>query len=130
MNYAIGIILILIVGALLFFQWQVARRARNAVGQPVGDLDPVIDAKLRERGKVLLYFFSPNCGPCRAMTPVISRLAGIHDNVFKLDVSQSLNLARTLGVMATPTILLLTNGRIASVHLGGMSEKNIETLLA
>lgn len=130
MNYIFGIVLVLIVGGLLFIQWHIARKAKRAVGQPVGDLDPVIDSKLKERGKVLLYFFSPNCGPCRTMTPVIGRLAGSHDNVFKFDVGQSLDLARKLGVMATPTVMLLTDGRIASVHLGGMSEKNIEALLS
>lgn len=129
MNSLLGIVLVLIFGGLLFFQWQIARKAMRAEGQPVGDLDPVIDAKMKERGKVLLYFFSPNCGPCRTMTPVIGRLTGSHDNVFKLDVSQSLGLARKLGVMATPTVMLLADGRIASVHLGSMSEKNIEALL-
>lgn len=84
---------------------------------------------MRERSKVLPYFFSPNCGPCRSMTPVIDRLAALHDNVFKFDVAKNLDLARRLGVMATPTIMLLANGRIAHVKLGALSAQRIEALL-
>ncbi len=130
MSYAIGIVLLGIFGGLLSFQWHLARKAKANEGQAVPELEPAVEASLHERGKVLLYFFSPNCGPCRSMTPVIDRLAALHDNVFKFDVSQSLDLARRLGVMATPTIMLLADGRIARVKLGALPEKNLEEFLA
>jgi thioredoxin 1 len=129
MSYVIGIVLLGIFGGLFFSQWRLARKAKANEGQAVPELEPAVEASLRERGKVLLYFFSPNCGPCRTMTPVIDRLAALHDNVFKFDVSQSLDLARRLGVMATPTIMLLADGRIARVKLGALSAQRIEALL-
>lgn len=129
MSYVLGIILALIFGGLLLSQWHLARKAGAIEGRPVAELDPAIEAKLKERGKVLLYFHSPNCGPCRNMTPVIDRMMGSRDNVFKFDVAQSLDLARKLGVMATPTVTLLADGRIASVNLGGMTEKRLVELL-
>ncbi|MBI4740764.1 MAG: thioredoxin family protein, partial [Betaproteobacteria bacterium] len=109
--------------------WHLARKAKAIEGQAVPELEPAVEASLRERGKVLLYFFSPHCGPCRTVTPVIDRLAALHDNVFKFDASQSLDLARRLGVMATPTMMLLADGRIAHVKLGTVSAQRIEALL-
>jgi thioredoxin-like negative regulator of GroEL len=49
--------------------------------------------------------------------------------VFKFDVAQSLDLARKLGVMATPTVILVAGGRIACVKLGAMTEKQLIELL-
>lgn len=115
---------------LLFIQWHMAAKAKRIEGLPVPNLEPAIDDKLRERGRVLLYFFSPACGPCRVMTPRIDRLACRYDNIFKLDVSRSLDIARRLGVMATPTTVLLSEGRIAAVNLGALSEQSLEKLLA
>lgn len=129
MSYMLGIVLLGIFGGLLFFQWHLARKAKAIEGQAVPELEPAVEASLHERGKVLLYFFSPHCGPCRAMTPVIDRLAALHDNVFKYDVAKNLDLPRRLGVMATPTIMLLAEGRIVRVALGGLPEHKLEELL-
>lgn len=80
-------------------------------------------------GRRLYYFFSPRCGPCRAVTPVIDRLATRHPNVFKVDVSADIEQARAFGVAATPTLMLVEDGRITRVIVGGASEKTLEGLL-
>ena len=125
-----GIALAAIVLAFVLFQWRLASKAKRLEGQDVPELQPDIEGKLRERGKVLLYFHSPHCVACRAMTPRIEQLAAHRDNVFKLDVTQSLELARRLSVMATPTTLLVADGKIAKVVLGALSEQRLEELLA
>lgn len=125
----LGYLLLALVAAIVFMQWRMARKAKAMEGQTVPELGSEIDAKLRLRGRVLLYFFSPNCGPCRAFTPLIDRAAVRHDNVFKFDVSRSRDLARRLGIMATPTTLLVAEGRIARVALGALAEHTIEELL-
>lgn len=130
MTTYIGIAVTALLLAFAWFQWRVARQAKAMEGQPVPELEPEIDQKLRQRGRVLLYFYSPTCAPCRAMTPRIDQAATRHDNVFKFDVAQSPLLARRLGVRATPTLLLVAQGRIAQVVLGGVSEKQLEELLA
>lgn len=119
--------LLLAVGGL---QWQLARQARQAEGQPAPELPPDIDAALRRRGSALLYCFSPSCAPCQIMTPRIERLMADHDNVFKVNLQTDPELARALGVRATPTTLRLADGRIESVHLGALSESNLTQLLA
>lgn len=129
MIYA-GYLVLGLFAVVMLMQWRMAKKAKAMEGRAVPELEPAIDAKLRQRGRVLLYFFSPNCGPCRAATPLIDRAAARHDNVFKLDVSRSLDLARRIGVMATPTTVLIADGQIAQIVLGGMSESRLEELLA
>jgi thioredoxin 1 len=122
-----GVVGLLVVVVLL--QWRLARKAKAMEGAAAPELEPAVAAKLRQRGRVLLYFFSPSCGPCRAFTPVIDRVAARHDNVFKFDVGRSQGVARQLGVMATPTTVLVVEGRIAQVALGSVSEQKLEELL-
>ncbi len=49
-------------------------KSRKIIGQVIPELPPEIAEKLHSHGKILLYFFSPNCGPCREMTPRIGRI--------------------------------------------------------
>lgn len=125
----IGIAVLALLVGIVLAQWGLKRRARRFEGQTVMALSPEIDACLLTRGRVLLYFFSPNCGPCRTMAPRIDAVAARHDNVFKLDVSQSLDVARKLGVMATPTTVLVAGDRIERIDLGPLSEQDIEARL-
>ncbi len=83
-----------------------------------------------EGGRRLYYFYGPNCGPCRSVTPVVDRLASRHANVHKVDVSVDAEQARRFGVRATPTLMLVEDGRIERVILGGASEQILERLLA
>lgn len=125
----LGIAVVFLLLGLVLAQWWLKRKARGLEGSPVPPLDPRIDACLQERGRVLLYFHSPNCGPCRKMTPLVDAAAARHGNVFKLDVSQSLDIARKLGVMATPTTVLIAGSHITRIDLGPLSEKDLETRL-
>lgn len=130
MNAIAATVVFVVLAGLVYFQWRTMKKAREREGQDVPELDPQVDAKLRERGKVLLYFFSPSCGPCRRMTPTIDNAALTHDNVFKFDVSRSTEVARKLGVMATPTTVQVVAGKIAGIRLGILSDAAIEEMLA
>lgn len=123
----------LLVGVIVAFgamRWFFARQARKAEGQPLPEgLDGRLAASIRERGKALLYFYSPHCGPCRSMTPVIDRLAGERDNVFKFDVGRDMAVARQFQVMATPTVVLASRQGIEKVILGPAGEVQLTRLL-
>jgi thioredoxin 1 len=118
--------LVLLVAA----QWRLTRRAQRLKGQALPELDLALAERLKARGKAVLYFFSPGCLPCRAMTPVIDRLAREHDNLFKVDVSRDVETARRFQVTATPTLMVLSTTTIESVTLGTVSESRIRDLLA
>lgn len=76
----------------------------------------------------LLYFFSPTCGPCRAMTPHVKALAEERDDVFLIDVSADVDLAMALGVRATPTVLVLKDGKLAASRVGALTPSALHTL--
>lgn len=103
-------------------------RARRAVGRPAPDTSSVDGAAASERRRIY-YFFAESCGPCRAMAPVVARLQLRHPNLVKVDVAQSLLLARAFGVAATPSFVLVEDNMIRQVHPGGMGESRLRKML-
>ena len=126
---AIGYVALALLGLVAALQWWLRRKARRLQGQPLPELDEVLAQRLKGHDKALLYFFSPTCGACGAMTPVIERLAKDHANVFKIDVSQDMATARSFKVMATPTVMVISTKLIESVTLGAVSEQKLIALL-
>lgn len=59
--------------------------------------------------RTLLQFSSAFCAPCRATRQVLARVTEAHPGVVHLDVDaeQHLDLVRRLGIMRTPTTLVL-----------------------
>jgi thioredoxin 1 len=65
-------------------------------------------------GPVLVDVWSPNCGPCRKLGPVMTEVATKHDGrarVAEVDVTAAEPaLVAALGVMATPTVIIYDDG--------------------
>lgn len=103
-------------------------RARQARGRAVPELDALLDDRQRRLPRLLVYFWSPSCGPCRAMTPVIDRLAAEHGDVVKVNIAESVQLAKRFGVMATPSLAVVERGVVRRLVVGGQSEAKIRAL--
>jgi thioredoxin 1 len=99
-----------------------------------GKTAPVVNGpagKAIGRGeKVLLYFFSPGCGACRPMTPVIQKMSKSQKNVFPIDISRDMTIARKFGVMGTPSTVLVETGKIKEFLVGPQAEEKLRGLLA
>lgn len=119
-----------VVGLFLLMQIIPLLRARQARGKPVPELDALLDDAQRREPRLLVYFWSPSCGMCRPMTPVIDRLAAERSNVVKVNVAQTTELARRIGIMGTPSLALIENGTVGKVVVGARSEAQIRALLA
>lgn len=104
--------------------WQ----SRGGLGQAAPDTATVDGAAASERRR-LYYFHAPHCGACRAMTPLVDRLRQSHTNLIKVDVGESLDLARGFGIAATPSFVLVEDETIRQVKLGGQSERALLGLL-
>ena len=79
------------------------RVSSSEIGQPLG-----------ERA-TLLQFSSAFCAPCRATRRVLSEVAGMTEGVahVEIDAESRLDLVRELGILRTPTVLVLAaDGRI------------------
>ena len=123
MNLFIAI-LAAVVAFLLTMQLRTLRASRKLAGRPAPEgthHDP--------RG-MIYYFHHPRCGPCRQMGPAIDKVAAPHPGqVVKINAAEDMASARAFGIAATPTTLLVKDGRIADVILGARSARKIEALL-
>ena len=125
MQYVFAVSLV----AFLFLFLVPRLRGRFMHGRPLPDLTGLLDERFLAHECLLFYFTSPDCSTCRPMTVVIDRVASEHDNVVKVDISVSHDLAHAFGVMLTPTLVLARHGMVEQVLVGGRSEKKIRQLL-
>lgn len=77
----------------------------------------------------LVYFWSPHCSMCVGMSKVVDRLRETRAELIKVNALDNPTLARRYGVSATPTLVLVANGRVEKMLLGPQSEKRILELL-
>jgi len=69
---------------------------------------------------VLVDFWAPWCGPCRAVAPVLEEISGERDDVriVKLNIDENQQAAAQFGVISIPTMILFKNGAEAHRVVG------------
>jgi thioredoxin 1 len=69
---------------------------------------------LRSRVPVVVDFWSPGCGPCRMLEPVVTDLATDYAGrvkVVEVNAAEAGRTAARFGVMGTPTVVFFRDGR-------------------
>ena len=87
---------------------------------------------LNHKRVVLADFSATWCPPCRAMAPIVDRLAARFSGragVVKVDVDQAGELASTYGVRGIPTFLLFADGQVVERVVGATSEAALTVLI-
>ncbi len=81
---------------------------------------------LASRNPVLVDFYTPDCGPCRMMAPLLDEIArerGDSLKIVKVDVAENQQLAAQFRVTAMPTFILFQNGQPQKQIVGARSKK-------
>lgn len=96
--------------------------------------DDSFDAEvLRAERPVLVDFGAVWCGPCRALEPIIARIAEEHARevkVVRVDIDECPRVAQRYQVRGAPTILIFKNGERTRSHLGVTTKERLMALLA
>ena len=104
-------------------------RAWRKKGKPAPDTSDIPGNEDRNHGRWLYYFHASHCGHCKTMTPVVKKLAETHANLLEISVDKHMPLARAFGISATPSLVVVENGVISQIKLGGKNEQQILAML-
>ncbi len=83
------------------------------------------------KGLVLVDFFATWCGPCKMLGPVLEDMASDRDSIdiVKVDIDESMNLARQYGIMSVPTLVLFKDGQVIAQTSGFQPKESIQQFI-
>ena len=105
--------------------------ARQGVPVELGDHD-FHDFIKQAPLPVMVDFFSPTCGPCRTMLPIVDAMAKGQNDKFiiaKVDTSNNQQIASFFNIRGVPTFMFFKNGSLIDQIAGAVGQNVLEQKL-
>lgn len=102
-----------------------------AVPVELGDYD-FHDFIKKAARPVMVDFFSPTCGPCQMMAPIVSDMAREHIDRFiiaKVDTSKNQQIAMFFNIRGVPSFMFFKDGSLIDQIAGAVSKNILEQKL-
>ncbi len=81
---------------------------------------------------VLIDFWAPWCGPCKAVTPILEEIeaeVGEKVKVCKINLDQSPELATKYSIMSIPTLMVVKDGKVMDTKVGALPKDDLIKIL-